>query len=155
MEVPEFNIEQDEAFTLRMQFGSFLGDIMSWAVTLGQLPANIGELLANWDNVEDKDDPDVLKGTLTEIYEFVGHGLTGLVNLIQQSAIALYGEPFGDNDFTYNDLSLPIREASTVVNYLKDLSPEMLAELMSSDMMPDFLREMLNDMLNEEGEDNE
>lgn len=159
MEVPEFNIEQDDAFAVRMQFGTFLGDVKNWAVTLGQIPHHLSELLNDWDNVEDKDDPVVFKNTLAQINEFVAHGLTALINLIQQQATQLYGEPFGNNDFQYEGQSLSIRSADEVQIQIKDVPKEIIEELISSDGMPDFLKDIFREMMDnnnqEEGEDNE
>ena len=156
MEVPEFNIEQDEAFAARMQLGLFLGDVKNWAVTLGQLPYSLAELLHNWDKTEGTDDIDAVKATLVNTYEFVAQGLTALINLIQAHATKLYGEPFGNDDFKYEGQELAIRSTDEVEVDLKNMPREVIEQIMSSDGLPDVLKEIIQEMLdNQEGEENE
>jgi len=156
MESSDFGIDEQEAFAARMQLGSLLGTLKDWSVTFSQVPTWIGEILSDWDSLEVSADD--FKNTLEKFQDFFVNGLTALINIIQENATTLYGEPFPEDSFKHQGIEMVVRRTDDIIENFTDLPKQHKEHLLGRTDLPEDIKELLMKMMEaieEEGDDNE
>jgi methyl-accepting chemotaxis protein len=152
MDTPETNLEQDDAFAVRMQFGTLLGDLKDWSVKMGQLPMYLNQMLEDWDDI-DISDKDQMKELFTRVNEHLVNGLSYFVGLIQENASNLFGEPFPNASFAVDGMELHVRNMDEVVEAFEELPQQLQDYLLETEQVPEEIKEILRNKRNK-GENN-
>lgn len=152
MDTPEINLEQDDAFAVRMQFGTLLGDLKDWAVKMGQLPMYLHQMLGEWDDL-DISNKDHMKELFTRINDHIVNGLSYFVGLIQENAFNLFGEPFPDSSFAVDGMELHVRKVDELIEAFESLPTEIQDYLLESDQIPEDIKETFRNK-RDKGENN-
>jgi len=166
----DLNLDMDEAFTVRTQFGIHLGKLKDWIVMMGQLPMAIDNMMGEcmkdgidgmkpWTNEE-------VVSTFSDMYENLTRGIEVLAAMLQQSAVDLYGEPFSTDSFVIPALGIGLKVGGLelsidmdIVKAINDLPEEVrnaairaLRDVVDDDRLPEELRERIQQFLREQGE---
>jgi hypothetical protein len=163
-EFNELNLDMDEAFTLRAQFGDHLGKLKDWIVMMGQLPPHIAELIDHKPTMESLTPTD-FADVLENINENIVRGLEALTNLLQYAAVELYDEAFSNESFTIPELDIQLGVSSMEISMDQDLHeafekiPEQarehalkaLKDMLDNPHVPDELHKKICKFLEERG----
>ena len=93
-----FNSVPDEGETDRVNYGILLGDLREWMVKISMVGQWLKETTTNWDEYEDIT-LEVVHESLVALSKYFDNGLSNLYEMIQQSALYLYGEKFTMESF--------------------------------------------------------